>query len=154
MRNTKFQEKLLQDKECLWDLVKLFHPNIPDTVKNNKGKELSVKDVRMSAHPHYTWVSIDFRVKGYGSISFAVDNKINSTLWGDRVTKEHMKNAIDKGEVTMGGWRICLDEIYKRDSKLSDKNRAGLSYLAGRILALHGYSIIELNEWYEEYYED
>lgn len=154
MKNTKFQNKLLQDKECLWDLVKLFHPNIPDTVVINEGKVLSVKDDKMAAYPRYSWVSVDFRVRGYGLVNFAVNNKENFTLWGNGVTKADMQEALDNGDVTMGGWRISLDKIYKEDPRLSDKNRNGLSYLAGRILALHGYSLIEVDEWFESYYED
>jgi hypothetical protein len=153
MKNTIFQSKLIEDKECLWDLVKLFHPNIPNTVESNKGIMLSVKD-KVIASSKYTWVNISFKVRGYGLIDFAVDNKTNHTLMGNRVTKKDMQEAINNEQVTISGWRTCLDKVYVEDPNLSDENRDGLSFLVSRTLALHGYSIITIPEWYESYYED
>lgn len=155
MRATRFQSKLSSDKDALWDIVKLFHPDIPDTVTNVKGtKTYSVKDDKMETYLKYQWVCISFKVRGYGLIDIGINNTENHNLYGSGVTKKDMKEALKNGNVSFAAWRFCIDSIYSKNKELSDKNRDSFSYMAGRLLSLHGYKLIEVEEWYEYYYSD
>jgi hypothetical protein len=152
MRATKFQQKLSKDKETLWKIVKLFHPEIPNIARTNSGT-VNVKNVRMEACLKYTWVSIKFRVRGYGYIDIGMQNSSNSSLWG-KVTKEQMNNALTSGEVKFDIWRFTLDKVYQREEAYAKATRDRFSNQATVILKEAGYKLIELEEFYESYYSD
>ena len=84
---TQFQKRLIDDKETLWAIVKIYHPELPDTWETIKSGTMSVKDNKLSAYQKYDWVCIDFRVKDYGLISIGIQNANQSKLFGPNISK-------------------------------------------------------------------
>jgi hypothetical protein len=144
---TKFQAKLLSDRGTLWDIVKLFHPTMPDEVENFKGtKIVNIKEERLAAYSKYQWVVIEFRVRTYGLISIGITNVRNSTCYGSGITKQHMSDDIANGNVKFDAWRFSLDKLF---NSVRDKSEQ-----ASEILISKGYKLIEVDEWYNYYYQD
>ena len=148
MNLTKFQEQLLSDPDTLWDIVKIMHPGIPDTVTNNKGENLDVKEVRMKAKALYNWVVIEFRVKGYGMICIIIDNSYSlDFLHGPNITKERMQEVLDKGRVEFRVSRSVLDKDHYPYNPFETFD-AVISLLKEK------YSVINADEWYSYYYRN
>ena len=138
---TNFQAKIVEDKDTLWAIVKLFHPNIPSTVKD---------DLRAYAG-NYHWVSIEFMAKEYGKVALCINNCKDSTpLWGDSVTKKDMQKAIKSGNVQFYIWRMWNDKLKKNN----DDNERLLTIIYTDILNRAGYQIQTVDEWFRLYYQD
>lgn len=152
MASTKFQSDLVKDKDTLWDIVKIFHPDIPEEVTTRAGHKRIVKNhMKASAHPHYSWVEIEFRVLGYGYVHICLDNKTNTSLCGSGVMKSDMQEALDLGKVSITAWRIVNDKGYKNEyPRIVGKEE--LETVA--LLLSRGYSLISADEWYYYYYQD
>lgn len=66
----------------------------------------------------YTWVEVQFRVKDYGFISFGIDNHDSGIhLFGDRITKQDITDAIKRKAIWFKVWRFSDDEIAKREAQ-------------------------------------
>ena len=90
----------------------------------------------------YTWVTIQFRVKGYGYISFAVDNHDSGTsLFGGKVTKKDIEDALKRKAIWFKVWRFSDDEIYKREEQSKQ-------YLS------NNFKQPTVDEFHKIYYED
>lgn len=151
---TKFQSRLLSDKDAIWDIIKLFHPDIPNTVSSFKGDKIfNVRD-KIEVYVKYQWVCISFRIREYGVIDIGITNSNNHTLYGGGITKDDMKDALDNGDVKFRAWRFSLDKIYRENEELARKTEKSLDYMAGRLLSLHGYKLVEVDEWFDYYYSD
>lgn len=157
-----FQYNLIRDNETLWKIVKLFHPDIPETYVTKKGEVKFTKEL-IKASAQYMWVTIRFSVKEYGCIDLGITNCKNSTLWGQGVEKIHMKKAIKSGDVKFNVWRFILDKLYKKDEDLTfDKTSHEFinteSYLKREsyvnILTDAGYKLTDVDVWFEYYYSD
>lgn len=144
---TKFQAKLISDKDTLWNIVKLFHPELPDEVPNNAGM-ISVKDVRLCAYTNYDWVCIEFRARGYGLISIGVENcnDVNFKHLGMGHKLEDFQRTLDEGGVAFRAWRFAMD------CKSDDGNPDVAEYT--KILTDAGYELQSAKEWYDYYYKD
>jgi hypothetical protein len=160
---TLFQKTLPNDLDTCWEIVKIFHPNIPEFTTNNKGQKISVRDHLLKAYGgNYDRVSIEFRVRGYGYIHICINNcHDTSFMFGPSVTKERMQNALDNNKVQFRAWRIVTDETYKKcfenlryDSTIR-KHIEQLEYnLYSQLLTEKGYKLQSVNEWYNNYYTD
>lgn len=89
----------------------------------------------------YTWIVVEFRVKGYGYISFGIDNHHQHRLSGGSVTKELIQDALNKGTIDLKIWRFVNDEIYKREVQATE-------------LLKEKYSQPTADEFYQHYYAD
>ena len=148
---TNFQRTLPQDKETCWQIVKLFHPELEDAYKHKM----------IARKGNYHWVTIEFRVKGYGQISIGIDNNHNTTLFGNRVTKGMMQSAIKNGDVSFRCWRFSLDrdsiefkDDYDDYIMKIDQEEEILKPLYQALLKKAGYKLMPVSTWYDLYYED
>lgn len=89
----------------------------------------------------YTWVCVSFRVKGYGFISFGIDNYHQEQLYGSKVTKEQVKEVLDRGGIGLKIWRFVDDEIYKRQEQ-------------AEMIVKSLYQPPTVDEFYADYYKD
>lgn len=170
---TKFQERLSKDYETLWKIIKLYHPDIDDKhFERFKSVPTQVKggawkNINKSVYLKYDWVIIDFNIRGYGRISLRIENCKNSGgalgigLFGPRVTKKDMQNAIDQGNVEMYIGRFADDKVYReqeiKDASTPDylKEKDPEALAAGiQVLKDAGYTIQSVDEWYKIYYSD
>lgn len=126
---TKFQKSVTKE-DCI-KICKMLHFTLTD-------EQLS----KLEFNYKYTWVCVQFRVKGYGYISFAIDNhSSNGSLIGDRVTKEDIRNALNRKAIDFKVWRFSDDEIYKREKQAK-------AYL------LENFNPPTVYEFHEVYYEE
>jgi len=90
----------------------------------------------------YTWVCVQFRVKGYGFISFAIDtHSSQGYLTGPHVSKCHIKDALILGRISIKLWRFGDDVIKEREEQAQD-------------LVKHLFKPASVDEFYDNYYED
>jgi hypothetical protein len=145
---TQFQKTLPKDIDTLWDIVKVYHPDIPEEAKG-----------KVSTSLNYDWVCIEFRVKGYGYVAIGVDNCCQYALWGDRVSKADMIKALQDGTVTFRTWRFSTDKLFEKDiaKSLSPEHKQLENELSDKsieILKSAGYKLQSPEEMYHIYYED
>ena len=151
---TQFQKRLLADTETLWAIVKLLHPDIPDTFIGKKDKVIDVKKDRLAAHLRYDWVCIEFRVRGFGQISIGISNAKNYKLMGPNVTKAQMTTALLDGTITMKVWRFTLDKWYDQDAIVLSKPEEPILAQAAQLLYNQGYTLQSPDEMYGIYYSE
>lgn len=144
---TEFQRKLVKDKETLWTIVKIFHPDIPETFETKNGP-LSVKDNKLCAYLKYDWVCIEFRIKSFGVVSLGIDNCHQWELFGPKITKNMMQKALNDGTCKFHVWRFTRDEMSAAGQSKE------LEAAAIDILKKAGYSLQSVSEMYKIYYED
>lgn len=140
---TEFQKRLSQDKETLWKIVKVFHPEIPDTAKER------IKEGGLL----YDWVTISMRIKGYGYISLGIDNCYQTKLYGPYITKEKMQKALIDGTVTFRIWRFA-DDVKSRPYSVTNSLHEPEMEEGIKILKEAGYKLQSASEMYKIYYED
>ena len=153
-KGTKFQQTLPGDKETLWKIVKLFHPDIPDEFVNRKSIRRSIKDEFMTAYPgNYDWVSIRFKVPGYGDISLGINNahQVRNKFWGPDWTLQEFKIGFQEGEFDFRIWRFVDDTLYINSLDLS-KDELHDQYV--EILKSAGYELQSPQEFYHNYFKD
>jgi hypothetical protein len=168
---TKFQEKLSKYYNTLWKIIKLYHPDVDDK-HFDKFKSVPVQlkggrwtHVNKTVYLKYDWVVIDYHIRGYGDISLRIENCKNSGgslgigLFGPKVTKKDMLNAIAQGNVQMYIGRFANDKLYSDTNEmgikeyLEEKDPIALE-LGIQILKNAGYTIQSVDEWYKIYYSD
>ena len=118
-------------KEQLKKICKLLHPSLT-------AEQLD----KLEYYFKYTWVCVQFRVKGYGFISFAIDtHSPGAYLTGPHVSKCHIKDALVLGRISIKLWRFSDDEIKKREEQAQE-------------LVKHLFKPASVDEYYNHYYED
>lgn len=145
---TKFQQRLLKDRQTLWDIVKLFHSDIPDYVLTTKERLLNVP-LMMEGGINYTWVTIGFNVPNFGRIDIGIENKAGSSLYGSGINKDMIK--AEQVKLSFRAWLFVGDVKYKH---LSDEQIALLQPKINELLKSRGYRVIEVDEFYKDYYQD
>jgi hypothetical protein len=148
---THFQKSLVNDRDTLWGIVKLFHPDIPEESPTNKGL-VSTKDRKLSANVKYDWVVIVFRVRGWGIVSIGINNCHQYKLFGPKITKEDMSKALKDGTCTLRTWRFCMDK--KSSSTKIGAEEEECCKQAVELLKSRGYKLQSVEEMYEIYYSD
>lgn len=151
---TEFQKRLLADTDTLWQIVKLMHPDIPETQVANKAKVLSVKNDKLKARLHYDWVCIDFHVRGWGDVSIGVDNSRNHKLYGPHITKQQMADSLKDGSTSMNVWRFVNDKKHDPNAILESKPEEPCIKLAVELLYTKNYKLQSADEMYEIYYAE
>ena len=97
-------------KEHLIHICKLMHHSLTE-------EQLS----KIKWYFKYTWVCIEFRVKGYGYISIGLDNHHSGIqLTGNKVTMDDIQAAINRRAIDLRIWRFVDDETYKREQQAAD----------------------------------
>jgi len=151
---TEFQRKLIKDLDTLWEIVKIYHPTLPDLAISRKGNEYSWKE-KMRAYWHYDWVCIEIiKIPDYGSVHIGINNSQNYTLYGPRVTKAEMKTAIEDGSITMDVWRFAGDAGNRKDTLDQRKLDAPQKEKAVELLYSKGYTLQSVDEFFKIYYKD
>lgn len=154
---TEFQRKLIKDIDTLWEIVKIFHPDLPDSAISRKGNNYSWKD-KMRVYEHYDWVCIEInKIPNYGSVNISISNSQNYKLYGPKVTKAEMKTALEDGTITMDIWRFAGDDGYKDRTLNTIDERAldlGKKERGIELLKSRGYTLQSVDEFYKIYYED
>lgn len=92
-----FQKSLVSNKECIWDIVKLFHPNIDE---NKKGE--------IKVYTKYDWVCING-----GCVDIAIEFECH-LMSGNKplhLFEKELKNN------EFRGWRFVSDSKYKLEDK-------------------------------------
>ena len=107
MKNlTDFQSSIT--KEILIEICRKMHFTLSDEQLSN-----------LQFYFQYTWVCVEFRVKGYGYVSFGINNH-ESFLSGNKVNKAQVQNSLNNGGINCKIWRFAADEIYKREKEAKD----------------------------------
>lgn len=158
MIKTVFQKKLIEDKNTCWDIVKLYHPDIPDFTTTDKGDKIDVKALRMCISLKYDWVIIDFKVKDYGCISIGIHNAKNYNLFGMGITKKMMQRDLDNGTTQFSVWRFVKDKFYQPSISIETTaytlKEQELAEKAINLLKSKGYKLQSVEEFYKIYYQD
>jgi hypothetical protein len=90
----------------------------------------------------YTWVTVQFKVKGYGYISFGIDSHDSGAhLIGNKVTKDDIAAALKRGAIKLKIWRFVDDEISKREQQATE-------------FLVNMYKPADVEEFYDHYYKD
>lgn len=147
---SKFQQQLPKDIDTLWEIVKIWHPEIPDTWETKRSGIMSVKENKLNPYCKYSWVCIDFRLAGYGQVSIGIDNGNNYSLYGPRTTKDDIRQAMAKGLITIRTWRFSLDKLSREDESQDEVNNQRTTEL----LKQKGYTIQSVDEFFDDYYSD
>lgn len=155
---TEFQTTLINDKETLWEIIKIYHPGIPEYTQYKK-KLVSVKDVILKVRPHYSWVNIEFNVKEYGYISFTINNMDSDhSIWGNKHTLANFEQYIKQKKLTFRVWRFYDDCQFVNSDPLA-KEKTYKEKLDGireieiiQLLKNKGYKIATAQEWFNNYY--
>lgn len=139
---TVLQTKIKE--EDLKVITKTLHPDLPE------GWE-----AKFSWHCKYTWVCVSFRVKGYGSIDFAIDNhhQTEFRLYGPKVTKSEMKTALEDGGIDFNVWRFSTDKL-NREREIIDNLPKEPCILEAKSYIKARYPLPSVNEYFHIYYED
>lgn len=151
---TQFQKDLSADKETLWAIVKLLHPDIPETFIGNKDRVISVKKDRLACNLRYDWICIDFQVRGWGQVAIGIDNSRNYKLYGPHITKKQMAASLLDGTTTMNVWRFVNDKGHDPDHIIESKPEEPGIIAAVKLLYDRGYKLQSADEMYEIYYEE
>lgn len=134
-KGTVFQSTVT--KEHLIEICQILHPELTQS-------QLSL----LKFYTQYTWVKVLFSVKGYGWISFGLNNH-NSSFWGNGVTKEKIKNELKSGDIHFRVWRFVDDSLYKKN-----KDKDETLYLLAKKYIERNYQLPTVNEFYNNYYKD
>lgn len=98
-------------RELLMEIVKFFHPNIPQE---------SLEKIQW--HTKYSWVCIEFSAKNYGKISLGINNHETSPIvWGP-ISKEMTHNFFESDRIKYRIWRFVDDCLFKTDDIQEDRN--------------------------------
>lgn len=97
---SSFQEGLVSDRETLWKIVKVFHPDAPDSAKEN-----------FTAYLKYDWVTVKVDVRGYGTIAIGINN-CNHNMSGDSIDERSYEFALEDKMVEFQAWRFVSDRFY------------------------------------------
>lgn len=125
---TEFQ-KAVTKEHCI-QICKMLHFTLSD-------EQLS----KLTFSYKYTWVTVGFRIKKYGYVSFAIDNHDSGiSLFGDRITKKDIQDALDRKIIWFKVWRFSDDEIYKREQQVTEFLKTNFKQPS-------------LEEFYKVYYE-
>lgn len=143
---TKFQQDI--KKEDLVAVTKMLHPEL----------DINVIEQRIKYNTSYTWVVVEFRVKKYGSIDFAISNhdqKIGG-LSGDGITKVHIKKALQSGNIYFRCWRMTCDKLYDKDATGREifHNQYEPAILEVQKYMSERYELPTVDEFYNNYYTD
>jgi len=111
-----FQNQLLNDPQTLKDLLKLYHPKMPEQWM--KGKEVRTidglvknqyEDYDCEVRVHYDWITFHVHIEDYGYIGLAVTNNYH-LLYGDKISPRDYRRAVRDGKVNFQAWRFVTDK--------------------------------------------
>lgn len=140
MKKTKFQCDF--KRKDAFEIVKLWHPELPIE---------KIESCLKFGPGAYCWNQIQFNIAGYGKVALGISNYNNHTLYG-RVSKERMIEAMNSGEIGFHVWRFSLDKLADNE-KYGSPERTELEKKSADYLSKH-YSIMSIDEFYNQYYED
>lgn len=143
---TKFQRNLTEDKDTLLKIVKIFHPDIPDSITTKQGITIPLQ-VIITPDEKYDWVIIYGKVQGYGTVSIGISNSNHYSLFGPKITKEDITEALIDGSIHFRLWRFV-------DDLLSDTTNGTMEEEAIDLLKQKGYTLQSVEEFYKIYYKD
>ncbi len=143
---TKFQADI--KKEDLVTVTKMLHPEL----------ETNIIEQRIKYGFNYTWVTVQFHIKSYGDIDFAINNHEQKThiLSGAGVTKENISNAIRAGNIYFRCWRMILDKGYDKEAtgkEVLEKQFESAIIEVQKYIS-ERYSLPTTEEFYNNYYSD
>jgi len=166
---THFNRTFIHDVDSIIKIIKIFHPDIPDFIlqvevqgRFNTGGISRSNAIRVK-QGNYDWVTLEGKIKDYGQVAIGIDNCHNSTLFGPKITRDHMRKAIEKGDVTFKVWRFAHDIGSKNDPILVmnpiDRILTPFPDLteeekAIEIIKKAGHRLQSVDEWYKLYYQD
>jgi hypothetical protein len=102
-----FQKDMLkpENRHIAWEIVKLFHPETPDTFVSRKGVEYKCID-KMQVYSKYDWICISFMMKDIKcDIGMELPTKFYGTGWKMKDFEKQMKNRFR-------AWRFSMDSKY------------------------------------------
>jgi hypothetical protein len=151
---TQFQLTLGNDRDTLYDIVKIFHPYI-EVYDIGKIKSL------LSIELRYDWVTVKLRYKnklGELNISIGIENgNVQPMIYGGNKPMSVFEDALDNNQVLFRAWRFVDDILYNRES-VFDENIAqvnrDLSNQVAELLKSRGYTVQSAKELFTIYHED
>jgi hypothetical protein len=150
-----FQKILSRDKETIWKIIKVFHPNIPEVDK--KGKSLK-ESIEISTP--YDWVAIGLNYPG-GRVHISITN-CKHHFYGSSITSKNYIEAVEANKVRFNVTVHSMDSTYEEIDYNYDKNLeefinsvSWIKYPEYRdILVNAGYDLKPTKEFMRYYYED
>lgn len=144
---TVFQQNI--KKEDLIAVTKMLHPDL----------SVSIIEQRIKYYSKYSWVVVEFHVKDYGNINFAINNheQRTHTMFGSSTTKERVSRAIESGEIHFRIWRMSIDKLNDKDAtskEIIDRLPREQPVLDAQKYISNRYQLPTAEEFYNNYYSD
>lgn len=148
---TLFQTLLPEDKDTLWDIIKIFHPDARDIEKH-----------RMVVSIKYDWVMV--KMSGHTDttqpvqISLGIENSsLHPMIYGGPKPIKVFQDALDNNQVSFRVWRFADDDKYLKDQTgVLDQLKLDteLRKQAVELLKSRGYDLQTAFEMYTLYHQD
>lgn len=150
-----FQQGLVNDRETLWKIVRVFHPDVPDSAR-----------ISFLASLKYDWVKVKADVKRYGTIAIGINN-CNHIMSGDSIDESSYEFALQDKMVEFLAWRFVSDRFYREKHEEAKRVREKVNgiYVESsepfrllpvykKILVSAGYRYKSTDEFLEYYYRN
>ena len=132
-----FQKSLIANEDCVWDIVKLYHPDILDEYPNKYKEKSILTRNRLKTYSKYDWIIIKLYVQTHIKVSLGIRFECN--LMSGNKPLHLFQQELENGFRT---WRFVDDSKYEKDGGIEYKSLETLrNSLVNNILS--NYSILK-----------
>jgi hypothetical protein len=132
-----FQKSLLLNEKCIWEIIKLYHPDILDSYPNKyKEGSILIKN-RLKVTTRYDWIVIELHVQTHIKVSLGI--KFECHLMSGNKPLHLFQQELDNNIFRC--WRFYDDSKHKDEKGIEYDNLKKLrNFLVTNILSFYNIS--------------
>lgn len=153
---TLFQTILQDDKQTLFEIIKIFHPYL----NNNINKVIDANRVVITIKYDWIVVALAYHNQSGNMVRASLGIKngdVHPMITGGNKSIKVFQDALDNNQVSFKVWRFSDDELYLKDQTgiLNQREHdLELRKEASELLKSKGYDVQTAFEMYKIYHED